>query len=374
MNNLNEDILMLQAIERYLDGTMLPDEKAYFEQLRKNTPEIDQMVVEHNMFLHQMDMFVANKNLKHTLNSVHASLLAKGDINEGGNLTFKTKVIQLWTKYKRDTAIAASVAGAIAIMVSGLITYFSPASNNSQIQQLSKDIAQIKRNQQVQGSIINEVKGKLPEGVTLISGGTGFLIDGKGYIITNTHVLKGNSAIIIDNSGKEYNAKIVHLDEQKDLAILKITDKDYTPVKQLPYSIAKANAELGEEIFTLGYPRTDNTIVYTQGYLSAESGYQGDSSSLQIQMNSNPGSSGGPVLNKEGEIVGILSKRQVQADGVTFAIKSNNIYSLLDYLIKSDTAIQNIKVPVSTNLKNKNRKQQVKKIEECVFSVKAYNQ
>lgn len=375
MNNImNEDVLMLQAVERYLDGTMLPDEKAYFEQLRKSSAEIDQLVVEHNMFLHQMDNFASQKQLKQSLNAIHAKLLTNGDINEGGVVTPKGKVVQLWNKYKRDMAIAASVAGAIAITISGLFSYFSPGVNGNQLQQLSKDIAIIKYNQQVQGTIINEVKSKLPEGVKFVSGGTGFLIDGKGYIITNAHVLKGNGAIVINNKGQEFSASIKFVDVNKDLAILKITDAEYEAIKDLPYGIAKNNeADLGEEIFTLGYPRTDNAIVYTQGYLSAASGFQGDSISCQIQMSSNPGNSGGPVLNKEGEVLGILSKRQTHADGVTFAIKSKIIYRLVDEVAQKDTSLQKLVLSPKSTIKNKNRITQVKKIEDCVFSVKAYN-
>ena len=130
---------------------------------------------------------------------------------------------------------------------------------------------------------------------------------------------------------------------------------------------------MGEEIFTLGYPRDDNSITYTQGYLSAKSGFKGDTASYQIQMNSNPGNSGGPVLNRDGEVIGILSSRQVQADGVTFAIKSKNIYQLVDELKKSDTAMLKIKMPTTTNLRGKEREIQVKKIQDCVFSIKAYN-
>lgn len=56
-----DDILLLEAIERYLSDDMSAEERTYFENLRKNTPEIDQMVVEHNMFLHQMDMYAAHR-------------------------------------------------------------------------------------------------------------------------------------------------------------------------------------------------------------------------------------------------------------------------------------------------------------------------
>jgi S1-C subfamily serine protease len=78
-------------------------------------------------------------------------------------------------------------------------------------------------------------------------------------------------------------------------------------------------------------------------------------------------------LNKKGEVIGILSSRQVQADGVTFVIKSKNIFQLVDELKKTDTSVVKIKMPTTTNLRGKEREAQVKKIQECVFSIKAYN-
>jgi len=369
---MNDDILILQTIERYLDGSMLPDELSYFEQLRKNTPEIDQMVVEHSMLLHQLDSYKHRRNFKHILNEVHNKILLEGGINNASNVKPLAKVIQLYHKYKRDILIAASVGGAIALVTSGLFTYFSPVLSSKNLEQLSQELAGLKKNQLVQGNIINEVKSKFPKNASLISGGSGFLIDGKGFVVTNAHVLKGTSAIVVNNDGDEFNAEIAFVDNKQDLAILKIKDEDFKAIKSLPYSINKTTADLGEEIFTLGYPKTD--ITYTQGYLSSNTGFNGDTTSYQIQMNSNPGNSGGPVFNKRGELIGILSSKQTQADGVTFAIKSKNLYSLIEDLKKEDTAFQKIKLPTSSIIKGEERKTQVKKIENYVFSVKAYNQ
>lgn len=228
-----DDMLLLEAIERYLSGDMNDAERQYFDELRKNTPEIDQMVVEHGMFLQEMNFYAGRRTLKHSLHESHARLLSRGDINEGIAPTMKGRVIQLWNKYKRVTAIAASVGGMIALVISGLTVYFSPTVNSNQLQQLSKDIEVIKRNQQYQGSLINEVKSKIPENARLISGGSGFLIDTKGYIMTNAHVLKGSGAIVVNNQGQEFSANIAHIDMDKDLAILKINDKDYEPFHTL---------------------------------------------------------------------------------------------------------------------------------------------
>lgn len=366
-----DDILLLEAIERYLSGDMDAAERTYFETLRKNTPEIDQMVVEHNMFLQQMDIYAVHRNLKHSFQNAHAKLLERGELNEGGELNTKGKVVQLWNKYKRVTAIAASVGGVIALIISGLTVYFSPVVNSSQIQQLSKDIEVIKRNQQYQGTLINEVKSKIPENAKLVSGGSGFLIDTKGYIITNAHVLKGSGAVVVNSKGQEFNALIANIDLEKDLAILKINDEEYQPIKSIPYSIRKSNTELGEQVFTLGYPRND--IVYGEGYLSARTGYNSDSLTYQVQISANPGNSGGPVFNNSGEVIGILSTRQAQAEGVIFAVKSKNIYRMVDELKKSDTSIEKIKLPLRSSLRGMDRKQQIIKVEDCVFYVKAFN-
>ena len=236
---------------------------------------------------------------------------------------------------------------------------------------LSKAIEVIKRNQQYQGTLINEVKSKIPENAKLISGGSGFLIDPKGYIITNAHVLKGSGAVVVNNKGQEFNATIAHIDQEKDLAILKINDQDYQPLSSLPYSIRKTNTDLGEQIFTLGYPRTD--VVYGEGYLSARTGYNGDSLTYQVQLSANPGNSGGPVFNNNGEIIGVLSTRQAQAEGVAFAVKSKNIYKMVDELKENDTSIEKIRLPVRSLLKGMERKKQIPKVEECVFYVKAFN-
>jgi len=157
------------------------------------------------------------------------------------------------------------------------------------------------------------------------------------------------------------------------LAILKIEDEDFEPIKNLPYGIRKTNADLGDEIYTIGFPNFPRTdVVYNVGYLSSAKGYNGDTLTCQIQMSANPGNSGGPVFNKKGEVIGVLSTKLSKADGVSFAIKSKNIYQLVDDFKKADTASSNIKMVNTTALNGDDRVSQVKKISNYVYMVKAY--
>lgn len=366
-----EDIQLLDAVERYIRGEMNADELSYFEQLRKSSPDIDQLVVEHSIFLHQLNDFGSRKQFRNHLQETHAQLMNSGAIKEEAP---KTKVADLFKKYRRVWAIAACIAGIIAITMSGLVTYFAaPKSNNSQIMQLSREIVNLKKTQKDITEKLNKstVVTKAPPGVDVKIAGTGFLIDGKGYIITNSHVIKNAKTVLVQNAkGQEFNVDVVLLDTERDLAVLKMQDSSFKQIEQLPYGFKKTGAELGEQIFTLGYPRDE--IVYGEGYLSAATGYNGDTLSCQIAVAANPGNSGGPVFNKNGEIVGILSTRQLQAQGFVFAVTAKNIFRSLEELKKSDTTYQNIKVNTVSSVKGLDRVQQIKKIEDCVFLVKTY--
>ena len=183
-------------------------------------------------------------------------------------------------------------------------------------------------------------------------------------MITNAHVVKNSRNIkVFNNKGDQFNAFIVRLDIPRDVAVIKIDD-DHFKSSQLPYSISKITSDIAEPIFTLGFPRDE--MVYGEGYLSAPTGFNGDTLSCQIAVAANPGNSGGPIFNHNGEVIGIISSKQTNAEGVVFAIKSKNIYNALEE-IKKD---QLIKLPSGASLKNLDRVQQIKKIEDCVFMVK----
>lgn len=169
---------------------------------------------------------------------------------------------------------------------------------------------------------------------SLSSNGTGFIykVDDKyGYILTNEHVLKGSEAKVVMSSDTEVDAKVLGKDEYLDLAVLRI-DKGYVT---LVANIASSeNMNLGDTVFTVGSPLGYNYRgSVTSGVLSGKDRMVSISVTntnnndwvmrvLQIDASINPGNSGGPLLNANGEVIGICSMKLVDdnIEGMGFAI------------------------------------------------------
>jgi serine protease Do len=361
-----QDTALLDAVERYINGDMLPEERLFFEHVRKTNPDVDQLVVEHTLFLNQFARYGEIHRLKTQLEDVHEALSQSGQIEQPR----PAKVTVLWKKYKRVVYVAASIAGITALGISVLVSALSPKVSKGRLDYLSGQIA-------AQGTKLNNIANKVNavETVTTFErGGTGFLIDGKGYLITSAHVVRGATRIEVQNSLGEYDARIIQLDPTADLAVLKIDDTSYHAFNGLPYGISKTDCELGENLFTLGYPRPE--IVYGQGYLSAATGFEGDTTEFQLTIAANPGNSGTPVLNNDGQVIGILTSSQHNAQGMVFAVRSRNIFRAIDS-IRADSSLQKIdsnlvhlRVPLNSSLKGMDRKTQIKRIEDYIFIVK----
>jgi serine protease Do len=365
-----QDTALLDAVERYLRGEMLPEEKLFFEHVRKTNPEVDQIVAGHAVFLNQLDQYGETRRLQAQLTDVYQQLSSEGAIEHPAATA---KVVTLWKKYKRTVFVAASIAGITALFISGLISLLTPKVSPTKLELLSKKLDQTTARL---NNVTNQLNSAtVQQNTTFNRGGTGFLIDGKGYLLTNFHVIKNATLIDVQNRVGEFHARIIQVDRQSDLALLKIEDSSYHPFAALPYGISRSGADLGEELFTLGYPRPD--IVYNKGYLSAETGFQGDSTAFQLTIAANPGNSGTPVLNNDGEVIGIVTSSQQNAEGMVFAVRSRNIVNSLETmrsdstLQKTDSTLGIMHIPVNTVLKGMDRKTQIKRLRDYIFIVKS---
>ncbi len=205
--------------------------------------------------------------------------------------------------------------------------------------------------------------------------GSGIAISRDGYIITNYHVIKNAKKIEVELHPERipvtYNAKIVGEDSKTDIAILKIDDLNFKQLENLPYSFQPQLVDVGEEVFTLGYPLTatmGSEIKLTDGLISSRTGYQGDTNTYQISVPVQPGNSGGPLFDKKGQLVGIIKAKHAHAENAGYAVKARstlNLIELLDY---------EIQLPTQNTLKNLNLTEQVKILSDFVFYIKVYKE
>lgn len=362
------DISVMDYIDRYFSGQMSTQEKQGFENLRSSNPEFDLLVVEHTLFTSQIEKYCDRYNYVSSLHKVHTDLLEKKEISD--NPSRNAKVIYFWNRYKRVAALAAAIAGITVLFINLITSSFS--SSDKKLMELKRELTEVKKEQHKQTAVVNKLQGKitLDPSITYKSGGTGFLVDGKGLLVTNAHVVKNARYVAVENkNGESFNVVVVFQDAAKDIALLQINDDNFKALSTIPYSISKQGVKLAEPIYTLGYPK--NEIVYGQGYISAKTGYNGDTLNCQIAIAANPGNSGGPVLNKNGEVIGIVSTRQAAADGVVYAVQSKHIFNALDELkLQNDSTYQKIKLPNKSLVAGLNATSQVEKIDDYIFMVK----
>lgn len=169
-----------------------------------------------------------------------------------------------------------------------------------------------------------------------IAHGSGFIIDSDGYIVTNNHVIKDAAKITcILSDGDEYAAKVIGSDPKTDLAVLKVEGKD------LP-TLAWGNSdemEIGESVIAIGSPLSFQSSL-TVGVISAKGRQNLRINDLEdfIQTDAaiNPGNSGGPLLNINGDVIGINTAIATKSGGfmgISFAIPSNMAEHVLTQLI-----------------------------------------
>jgi S1-C subfamily serine protease len=217
-------------------------------------------------------------------------------------------------------------------------------------------------------SSISEMPKK-PEKVS----GTGFLI-GDGYVVTAAHVVNGFNQIQIRGVGGDFTKRYYciknHIDTVQDLAILQVIDYPFPMGKKLPYSFRNSKALAGESIFCLGYPLTSSMgedVKLTNGIISSHSGFKGNNMQYQITAPVQPGNSGGPLFDKNGNLVGIITAKHGGAENASYALKVQFLWRLVDQKPRISS------LPKLSKLVNMSLSQQFSLIKNYIYIVESEN-
>jgi hypothetical protein len=176
-----------------------------------------------------------------------------------------------------------------------------------------------------------------PAGRTAQSSGTAFAITEDGYLVTNHHVIRDAEHVYVQFPNERIEARVLAKDLRNDLAILKV----FATTRPLPLGDSGA-VRLGEEVGTLGFPRRETQgvrVKFGRGSISSLTGREDDVAHFQVSVPVQPGNSGGPLFNAQGEVVAVvssmLSAMHTLAEdgslpqGVNYAVKTAYLRLLL---------------------------------------------
>jgi serine protease Do len=162
--------------------------------------------------------------------------------------------------------------------------------------------------------------------------GSGFIIDREGYIVTNNHVVENADKIKVKlKNGKQFDAEVIGKDPSTDIALIKIKAGEDLPT--LPWGDSNA-LEVGQWVVAIGSPFGLEQTV-TAGIISAKGRVIGSGpydNFLQTDASINPGNSGGPLVNLQGQVVGINTAIVASGQGIGFAIPIDLAHGIIDQL------------------------------------------
>jgi serine protease Do len=177
------------------------------------------------------------------------------------------------------------------------------------------------------------VQVRTPEGL-----GSGFFINADGYLITNFHVIEGETELSVEvynqldgqlDRETYKQVKIIAINKFHDLALLHIEDKDAPKFKFITLG-SSDNLSVGDSVFAIGSPLGLERTV-TQGIISTKTRELEGELYLQTSTQINPGNSGGPLFNLAGEVVGVTNMKITFGEGLGFAIPVELVKNFLDH-------------------------------------------
>ncbi|HEY1788656.1 MAG TPA: trypsin-like peptidase domain-containing protein [Verrucomicrobiae bacterium] len=224
---------------------------------------------------------------------------------------------------KSDAAIASGTAsGPLLDVAPQFYTAGAAALPSRDVQDLVKQLGQA------------VVQVRTPEGL-----GSGFFVNSDGYLITNFHVIEGETEISVEVYSQDSNGqldrdtykqvRIVAINKFHDLALLHIEDKNAPKFKYLTLGSSDV-LNVGDPVFAVGSPMGLERTV-TEGIVSTKTRELEGELYLQTTTQINPGNSGGPLFNLAGEVVGVTNMKIMFGEGLGFAIPVELVKNFLDH-------------------------------------------
>ncbi|TBR12086.1 MAG: trypsin-like serine protease [Candidatus Nitrosotenuis sp.] len=233
-------------------------------------------------------------------------------------------------------AVLTTVSQTESVAPSSLTIIFKQVENS--VVQITSKVSTVNQNIIINGSPLESQSTRL---------GSGFVYDSLGHIVTNNHVVDGAKTVDVRFvDGNIYSANVIGTDPFNDIAVLQITD-DYSDEQLSPLSLADSSLlDVGQQVIAIGNPfglsdTMTTGIISQMGRLLPNQG-SGYSIPNVIQTDAaiNPGNSGGPLLNMNGQVIGINTAIQSttgEFSGIGFAVPSNTIKRILPSLIEKGT-------------------------------------
>jgi serine protease Do len=219
---------------------------------------------------------------------------------------------------------SSTTGTAVAVVPSAMGQFYAATTKTAAVHDVSSLVKQI-------GEAVVQVR--TPGGL-----GSGFFINDDGYLITNFHVIEGETEISVEVYQQKNGqldretykqVKIIAINKFHDLALLHIEDKDAPKFKSVTLGSSDA-LNVGDGVFAIGSPLGLERTV-TQGILSTKTRQMEGELYLQTSTQINPGNSGGPLFNLAGEVVGVTNMKISFGEGLGFAIPVELVKSFLDH-------------------------------------------
>ena len=199
-----------------------------------------------------------------------------------------------------------------------------------QLGELNQQISDLNVQSEGFTEIISDIIDSVVSVITDAGQGSGAIISSNGNVITNFHVIKDASkASVLTYDGKNHPIELVGYSIENDIALLRIVSNE--TFDYFTFSDSD-NLKAGQKIVALGNP-AGLSFTATEGIISSPNRYVNNKDFIQTDVTINPGNSGGPLINSQGDIVGIANFKVSGYEGLGFAIPSNRVAETVEKII-----------------------------------------